>query len=101
MRDQQREQRIVLERALSDRKVVVVGDPGSGKSTFLRRTAFELSRALRGTRPPDAPPFLDPKDRRFPILIRVAELAKLLAADKSKTDQAQAHQTHACWFRNR
>src|SRR5262249_43609667 len=38
---------IVLEQALSQRKVVIVGDPGSGKSTFLRRLAFELCRAIR------------------------------------------------------
>jgi hypothetical protein len=79
--DQQR--RIVLEQALSDRKVVIVGEPGSGKSTFLRRVAFELCRTLRGTRPADAARFLAPDDRRFPILIRVADLAKLLAADES------------------
>ena len=75
--------RIVLEQALGNRKVVIVGDPGSGKSTFLRRVAFELCRTLRGTLPEGAPPFLAVNDRRFPILIRVADLTKLLAADKS------------------
>ena len=79
--DQQR--RIVLEHALSHRKVVIIGNPGSGKSTFLRRVAFELCRTLRGTRPTGAAPFLAQDDRRFPILIRVADLAALLAADKS------------------
>jgi formylglycine-generating enzyme required for sulfatase activity len=77
------QRRIALERALSGRKVVIVGDPGSGKSTFLRRVAFELCRTLRGTRPAGAAPFLAPEDRRFPILIRVAEFAKLLAVDPS------------------
>jgi formylglycine-generating enzyme required for sulfatase activity len=78
-----RQRRIVLEQALSHRKVVIVGDPGSGKSTFLRRVAFELCRALRGTRPAGAPQFLAADDRRFPLLIRVADLAALLAADRS------------------
>ena len=83
------QRRIVLEQALSNRKVVIVGDPGSGKSTFLRRVAFELCRTLRGTLPEGAPPFLAVNDRRFPILIRVADLAKLLAADQSpKPDDA-------------
>jgi formylglycine-generating enzyme required for sulfatase activity len=77
------QRRIVLQHALSHRKVVIVGDPGSGKSTFLRRVAFELCRNLRGTLPPGAPPFLAPDDKRFPILIRGADLAKLLAADTS------------------
>lgn len=77
------QRRVALERALSERKVVIVGDPGSGKSTFLRRVAFELCRTLRGTRPAGAAPFLRADDRRFPILIRVAELARLLVADRS------------------
>jgi formylglycine-generating enzyme required for sulfatase activity len=81
--DMERHRRIVLEQALSQRKVVIVGDPGSGKSTFLRRVAFELCRTLRGTRPTGAPPFLAAGDKRFPILIRVADLAMLLAADPS------------------
>jgi formylglycine-generating enzyme required for sulfatase activity len=81
--DLEQHRRIVLEQALSHRKVVIIGDPGFGKSTFLRRVAFELCRALRGTRPAAAPPFLAAGDRRFPILIRVADLAKLLAADDS------------------
>jgi formylglycine-generating enzyme required for sulfatase activity len=84
-----RARRIVLEQALAQRKVVIVGDPGSGKSTFLRRVALELCRNIRGTRPEGAAPFLAPDDRRFPILIPVADLAKLLAADHSpKPDDA-------------
>jgi formylglycine-generating enzyme required for sulfatase activity len=83
VQDMDQQRRIVLEQTLSHRKVVIVGDPGSGKSTFLRRVAFELCRTLRGAKPAGAPPFLAPDDRRFPILIRVADLAALLAADKS------------------
>ena len=78
-----RDRRIALERALNRPKLVIVGDPGSGKSTFLRRVAFELSRNLRGTRPPAAPSFLAETDTRFPMLIRGADLAKFLAAEKS------------------
>jgi uncharacterized protein DUF4062 len=75
------ERREVLEDALS-RRTVVIGEPGSGKSTFLRRVAFELCRTLRDTRPEDAKPFLTPEDRRFPILIRTADLARHLETSR-------------------
>ncbi len=75
--------RTVLEHAVTQRKVVVIGDPGSGKSTFLKRVTVELCRNIQGTRPTDATPFLAPEDRRFPLLIRTPDLTKLLAADQS------------------
>ena len=56
-----------LETALGRRNLVVTGDPGSGKTTFLRRMAFELSRSDGNT----------PQLRTgFPILIRLPELAE-------------------------
>ena len=64
--DVEQQRRIVLEETLAQRNVVIIGDPGSGKSTFLRRVAFELCRTLRGNRPADAPPFLAKDDKRFP-----------------------------------
>ena len=78
-----RQRRTVLEQAITQRKVIIIGDPGSGKSTFLKRATFELCRNIQGTRPKDAPPFLPPGDRRFPLLIRTADLTKLFAADQS------------------
>jgi hypothetical protein len=75
--------RPTLEQAITQRKVLLIGDPGSGKSTFLKRVAFELCRNIQGTRPNSAPPFLPLEDRRFPLLVRTADLTKLLAADKS------------------
>src|ERR1039457_6693722 len=81
--DLEQQRRIVLEQALSQRKVVIVGDPGSGKSTFLRRVAFELCRTLRGTRPDGAPPSLAPDDGPSPTPIRFADLAPPLPPDKS------------------
>ena len=76
------ERRETLEHSLSH-QTVIIGDPGSGKSTFLRRVAFELCRNLRDTRPDGAAPFLAAGDKRFPILIRTADLARLLSTGGS------------------
>ncbi len=55
-----------LREALEHRRLVIVGDPGSGKTTFLRRIAFE--RAERGTA------------AEFPVFIPVLALAAHIAA---------------------
>jgi formylglycine-generating enzyme required for sulfatase activity len=55
---------VALEKALTKKRVVIVGDPGSGKTTFLRHLAFE---ACVATIP-------------FPILIRIGELEEHIAS---------------------
>ena len=58
-----------LEDALHHPRLVITGDPGAGKTTFLRHIAFKMCEDLmRGT--PD----------RLPILIRIAELAEHVRA---------------------
>ena len=81
MDEMQRERPISLEKELSNPKVVIVGHAGSGKSTFLSRMAFELCRNLRGACPSGAVPFLNPEDKRFPILVRIADFAMMLEAE--------------------
>jgi hypothetical protein len=55
-----------LEEALRSRRLVIVGDPGSGKSTFLRKIAHGVcERLLRGEPEP------------FPLLAPVAALSAL------------------------
>ncbi len=61
------QRRIDLDEVLSERKAVIVGEPGSGKSTYLRRTAYQLARTANG---------------RFPILIRIGDLSRVLAAER-------------------
>jgi hypothetical protein len=54
-----------LEDALQHPRLVITGDPGAGKTTFLRHIAFKMC---------DAP------TARLPILIRIAELADHIRA---------------------
>jgi formylglycine-generating enzyme required for sulfatase activity len=71
-----------LEHAFRSRCLAIVGDPGSGKSTFLRRIAHSLCSALLGTDSgvglsnPLAEA-LTGEPLPFPILVRVADLSAL------------------------
>jgi hypothetical protein len=58
-----------LEDALKHRRLVITGDPGAGKTTFLRHIAFKMCDDL--TRATAA---------RLPILVRIAELAEHIRA---------------------
>jgi formylglycine-generating enzyme required for sulfatase activity len=62
---------LLLEEALRHRRLVITGDPGSGKTTFLRRIAYELSRDV-GQRALQLP------QDGFPLLIRIAELEECI-----------------------
>ena len=58
-----------LDDALKENRLVIVGDPGAGKTTFLRRIAYERARTrLEG----------DPgsKDSPLPIYIRMGQLSE-------------------------
>lgn len=70
-----RERSVPLQEALQNRRVVLVGDPGAGKSTFLRRIAFAACEVLLEHNPLAAADLLPTKPCPFPILIRAASLA--------------------------
>jgi formylglycine-generating enzyme required for sulfatase activity len=66
-------ERMELQEALTHRRLVIVGDPGSGKTTFLRRIAFALAGAALGaSREEQIAAFGGTQP--FPLLIRIAEL---------------------------
>ncbi len=77
------EQRTVpLQRALKNRCVVLVGDPGAGKSTFLRRIAFAACETLLGRNPLAAAELLPAKPCPFPLLVRAASLSSHILKDR-------------------
>ena len=53
---------VPLEQMLTERKLVIVGDAGAGKTTFLRRVAHEACRLGKQHWPVSG----------FPLLIRIA-----------------------------
>ncbi|MFO0368029.1 MAG: toll/interleukin-1 receptor domain-containing protein, partial [Acidobacteriota bacterium] len=90
---------VPLEQTLRGRRrVVVVGEPGAGKSTLRRRGARPLGRPRRATRPAGAPPFLEPADRRFPILIRIGDFARYLAAAPLNNKPANSPDWLPCYL---
>lgn len=63
--------RIALEEALRQHRLVIVGDPGSGKTTFLRRVALELCR--KAMHEPSTHMLKVPVEV-FPLWLRISDL---------------------------
>ncbi|MCX7792664.1 MAG: SUMF1/EgtB/PvdO family nonheme iron enzyme, partial [Chloroflexaceae bacterium] len=96
---------IVLERALTavealrrHRRLILLGAPGSGKSTFLRYLAWALAR--RELDPERAPPLAGGDDRALlPILVPLRALAGRIARDGNSNTTVYAalrDELHAC-----
>ncbi|TVP97198.1 MAG: NACHT domain-containing protein, partial [Planctomycetaceae bacterium] len=73
-----RQPAVLLHEALRDDRLVVVGDPGAGKTTFLRRVAHALCQTHLGDVPGAAAERLGITDRTFPIYVRISQLAQHL-----------------------
>ncbi len=77
---------VPLHEALVHDRLVIVGDPGAGKTTFLRRVANALCREQLG-QTSDAGTLLGIRDRTFPVFIRISDLAQHL---KQQAKEASA-----------
>ena len=89
---------VSLESILSNRKLVVVGDPGSGKSTFLRRVANVLCRSQLDLEPGAAKVLTGLKDSLFPILIQIEDLANFVEEQAKSRTPAPARVDSAEWL---
>jgi len=74
------ESKVPLHRALEQPRLVLVGDPGAGKSTFLRRIVFEACHRLLGKDSERQVERMLPDACPFPILVRASDLARHRAA---------------------
>ncbi|MBC8871588.1 MAG: SUMF1/EgtB/PvdO family nonheme iron enzyme [Planctomycetes bacterium] len=76
---------VPLQEALRNDRLVVVGDPGAGKTTFLRRVAHALCQTQLGEVAGAAKERLGVEDRVFPIFVRIGDLAQHLLRESHQT----------------
>ena len=88
---------VPLERALSSGRLVVIGDPGSGKTTFLSRIAAAVCRAWLGGDRSETATWLGSGDPPFPILASLAALADHIKKDGRKDAAACLASYAASW----
>ena len=65
---------VPLQTALSRSPLVIIGDPGSGKTTFLNYIVCALCQTLLNETPNAAESRLSIREPRLPILVRLADL---------------------------
>jgi formylglycine-generating enzyme required for sulfatase activity len=84
----ERQKATPLQEALGEPRLVLVGDPGAGKSTFLRRIAFAACETLLGDKPEAAQEMLGAGECPFPLLIGASSLSNFIG--QAKRDRSRA-----------
>lgn len=87
-----------LHAALAQHRLVVVGDPGSGKTTFLRRVVCALAESLLGDVPNAAEARLGMKDTPLPLLVPVADLVEHVAQVRRASSEHPASVESPAWL---
>lgn len=75
---------VELQETLIERKLVIIGDPGSGKTTFLRRIAHTLCQTLLGRDSDGARRKLGFEESPFPIFIRLFDLSEFIGQQRTE-----------------
>jgi hypothetical protein len=88
---------VALDDAVSNTRLVVTGDPGAGKTTFLRRLAFIFCETLLGNQPEGAEKRLGIRVRALPVLVRLSDFA-LYIAGRSKGHPRPTTADGAAWL---
>ena len=94
-----RPEKVELHEALTNNRLVIIGDPGSGKTTFLRRIAFALCQTWLGEDPQAAESRLGIGDQPFPVFISVGKLIEHIGnAQHSGSRDAPTTKDSAAWL---
>jgi len=89
---------IELHSALKQDRLVILGDPGAGKTTFLRRIAYGLCNSRLALKAATTAETLGLDKESFPVLIRMSELADHIEGC-SKRGHTELHkQTSPAWL---
>ena len=86
-----------LDLALQSDRLMVLGDPGAGKTTFIRRIAHVLCETELGASPDAARLRLRLGDRTFPVLVRLSELDEHILRHK-REPSAPSIETSPAWL---
>ena len=93
--------RVQLQEALAHDRLVIVGDPGAGKSTFLRRITFMLCKSLLGEDSDLAKATPSLSESPFPVLIELARLAEHIdGTTRSNVGSMPTTATSPAWLKH-
>jgi len=89
---------IELHRALENRTLVILGDPGAGKTTFLARIAYGLCNSRLGLDAATTAETLGLDQQPFPMLVRISELVDHVEGCCGKGESQPHTKASSAWL---